>query len=101
MTDLPNQQTNQELLDRIVRLEAENETLKARCDDFLEGFMGHVDGNLHEFERMNDLLWAVAHKVFPNLADMLAKMNAVVPECYVHPSIDRRPRDYKREPERG
>lgn len=101
MPDVPKEPTTQELLERIEKLEADNATLKAQCDDLLEGFMGHVDGNLHEFERMDDLLWAVAHKVFPNLADGLAKMKAVIPPCYVSPSIDRRPQDYKREPERG
>jgi len=108
MADLPKDPSNQELLDRIVKvegklisrimkLEKENSNLRAQCADLLEGFKSHVDGNLHEFDRMGDLLWAVAHKVFPNLSGMLGKMNTVVPPRYADPSIDRRPRDYKRD----
>jgi hypothetical protein len=97
MNEPPKDPTNRELLERIVRLEAENAHLTARCNDLLEAFKSHVDGNVHEFDRIGDLLWAVAHKVFPNLSEMLGKMNAVIPPRYVSPSIDRRPGEYKRD----
>ena len=95
MDEPPKDPGSRELLQRIRSLEADNAQMKARYDDLAEAFKSHIDGNLHEFDRIGDLLWAVAHKVFPNLGDMLGKMNAVIPPRYVNPSIDRRPGEHK------
>lgn len=97
MSDLSKEPTNRELLERIVALEGDNARLRVQCDDLLEGFKSHVDGNVHMFDQISDLLWAVAHKVFPHLGGMLGKMNAVVPPSWANPSVDRRPREYKRD----
>ncbi len=97
MTEPPKTPTIEEMLDRIVKLERENSRLEARCDDLLEAFKSHVDGDVDESSRIYDLLWALADKVFPSLREMQSKMNAVVPPCWADPSVDRRPREYKRD----
>jgi hypothetical protein len=96
MTEPSKAPTIEELLNRIVKLEDENSRLHARCDDLVEAFKSHVDGDLADSTRIYDLLWALVDKVFPNLREMQSKMNAVVPPCWVDPSIDRRPHEYKR-----
>lgn len=96
MAELPEYPSNMELLERIVALEAENQFLKARLDDFKKGWKAGLDTNLHQFKSIYDLLWPVVEKVFPGFRAMQSKIEAVIPPSQAHPSIDTRPQDYKR-----
>jgi hypothetical protein len=97
MSELPEDPTNRELLERIVRLEADNAHLKARCDDLLTAFKSHLDGNVNDFDQLTDLLYPVVAKLFPNFFPMLAKVKEIVPGGYADPTIDTRPQEYKRD----
>jgi hypothetical protein len=88
--------TNMELLERIVALEAENKFLKARIADFQEAWKGSLDSHLHQFKSIYDLLFPVVEKVFPGFRAMQKKVDAIIPPNTSHPSIDTRPKDYRR-----
>lgn len=97
MNEPPKDPSNRELLERIVRLETENAHLKARCDDLLTAFKSHIDGNVSDFARLFDIVYALADKVFPNFLPTLKKISAIVPEGYADPTVDTRPKEYKRD----
>ena len=86
----------QELVQRIIRLEEENATLKATVADLGRAFDDHMDGNSNDFVGLYDLVIPLVNKVFPNFSPMREKIAAIVPDTYANPSIDRRPKDYKR-----
>ena len=86
-----------QLLERIVRLEADNADLKARCDDLLTAFKSHVDGNVSDFSTLYDLIYPVVDKVFPQFLPTLQKIKAIVPGGYADPTVDTRPNEYKRD----
>ena len=96
MDSSPNTPTSQELLERIMRLEQENTALKAELTDLGKAFDDHLDGNANDFVGLYDLVIPVVSKVFPNFLPMREKLAAIVPETYANPSVDRRPKDYKR-----
>ena len=96
MNEPPQDLSNMELLERIVALEAENKFLTARLDDFQKGWKASLDTNLHQFKSIYDLLWPVVEKVFPGFRAMQSKIEAVIPPSQAHPSIDTRPKDYRR-----
>jgi hypothetical protein len=89
--------STRELLGRIIRLEAQNANLTARCDDLLTAFKSNVDGNLDTFARLYDLIFALVDKVFPNYLPTMKKINAIAPEGYADPVLDTRPHEYKRD----
>jgi hypothetical protein len=77
-------------LNRITKLETENARLKARIADVQEGlsiFMAAAEDSL---AHVNDLLWPVVDKVFPQLREMKSRMDAVIPPCFADPRADRR-----------
>src|SRR5664279_231812 len=96
MAEPPKDPTNQELLERIVKLEADNAELRARHDDLVKGWKSSVDGTFDMIARIFDLLGPVSEKVFPHLSEMQSTMDAIVPPCYADPTVDTRPREYKR-----
>lgn len=96
MAEPPEYPSNMELLERIVALEAENRFLKARLHDFQEAWKRSLDAHLHQFKSIYDLLFPVVEKVFPGFRAMQRKVEAIIPPNNSHPSIDTRPKDYRR-----
>ncbi len=88
--------TNRELLERIIKLEAENAKLTAQLNSFWHGVNLVNDTNLHQFASIWDILWPIAEKVMPGLRKAKDSLNKILPPSDAHPSIDRRPQDYKR-----
>jgi hypothetical protein len=97
MDEPPKDPTSRELLERIVRLEADNAHLKARCDDLLSAFKSHLDANVNDFSGLYDLIYPVVDKVFPQFLPTLQKIKTIVPEGYADPTLDTRPQEYKRD----
>jgi hypothetical protein len=81
--------TLQDLLSRIVMLEAENTRLRVRLDDVQEGLSIFMAATADEFAHVNELLWPLVDKIFPKLREMKSKMDAVVPPCFADPRADR------------
>jgi len=94
MAELPQEPSNRQLLERIVRLEAENSRLRARVDDVQEGLDIFMAGTVGEVARVNDLLLPVVNKVFPKFSEMKSRMDAIIPPCCTDPRADRQ-RDEK------
>lgn len=94
MAEPPKDPSYQELLERIVKLEAENSRLRARADDVQEGLDIFMAATAGEFANVNDLLWPVVHQVFPKFSEMKNRMDAIVPPCCTDPRADRQ-RDEK------
>ena len=90
MAEIPKHLSTQELLERIVALEAENSKLKARVNDVQEGLDIFMAATESEFAHVNDALWPVVHKIFPQFSEMKSRIDAVVPPRCVDPRADRR-----------
>jgi hypothetical protein len=93
--------SNQELLDRLVkleskllhrlmRLEAENARQRAQIDDLLKGSDIFRESTRNALTHIYDLLWPVVHKVFPKFSEMQNHIDAVIPPSYADPRADRR-----------
>jgi hypothetical protein len=96
MTEPSNEPSNRELLDRIIKLEDENAKLRTQLQNFWHGVNCTLDTNLHQFASIWDALWPVVEKVFPRFRDTQDRVNAILPPSDAHPSIDRRPKEYRR-----
>ena len=90
MANRPKEPGLQELISRIVRVEAENTILKEQIADLLEAFEISGDSTDGELARINDALWPVVHKVFPRYLEMQARIDKVIPPCSADPRADRR-----------
>ena len=86
------QPTLEDLISRIVRLEAENTVLKENIYDLearlVKSFEMYSASVLDRFTKTDTLLAAVVDKVFPRYFEMLNSIHDVVPPCSVDPRID-------------
>ena len=49
--------------------------------------MASIEDN---FANVNDLLWPLVEKAFPQFREMKNRLDAVIPPCFVDPRVDRR-----------
>jgi Zn-dependent oligopeptidase len=85
-----NSPSNKELLERIIKLEAENARLIACVFDLREAqnvLMASIEDS---FTHVNDLLWPLVEKAFPQYREMKNRLDAIIPPCFVDPRVDRR-----------
>jgi uncharacterized coiled-coil protein SlyX len=73
--------TPEELQERIVRLEGELAALQGKLDAIDSRFQKDVasisDHLIYLYQRLEDYLWPVVHKVFPGFGATLAQSRAV------------------------
>ena len=82
-------QLESKFLNRITKLEAENARLKAQIADVQKALDVFMAGTVSELAFINDALWPVVHKIFPQYTEMKNRMDAVVPPCFADPRADR------------
>jgi hypothetical protein len=69
MADLPKDPTNQELLERIAALEAENVRLEARLDNRFDGIYKILGKLVDDFRITDEQVLELMMKVFPGHAE--------------------------------
>ena len=75
MAEPPKDPTNQELLERIAALEAENVRLEARLDNRLDGIYKILGKLVDDFRITDEQVLELMMKVFPGHAETQSQIN--------------------------
>ena len=82
MTEAPANLSVDELLKRIIRLERMNAALQHRLDELDSAFQSEVasttDHITYLYQRNEDYLWPLVHKVFPGYARAMEQGTAIL-----------------------
>jgi hypothetical protein len=77
--------TIEELLERIARLEHKTAELQAQLDDLGGAFNKDLEDTTEHFsniyQRLNDYVWPLVHKVFPGYAPAMEQSDAILKRC--------------------
>jgi len=89
MADQPTEPSNTELLERIEQLEKQNARLMALIDDLSKGVTVLSEGVEGQLCEINDALWPLVHKAFPNFGETKKQLDQIIPPVYVDPRADK------------